>query len=72
MIGIPDKLRGEAVKAFVVLKEKNSISSDELRYFIKEHVAHFKIPHSIEILDSLPKNRTGKIDKEQLKQGVSA
>ena len=72
VIGIPDKLRGEAVKAFVVLKEKNSISSDELRYFIKEHVAHFKIPHSIEILDSLPKNRTGKIDKEQLKQGVSA
>ena len=68
VVGIPDKLRGEAVKAFVALKEKNSISSDELRYFVREHLAHFKIPQSVEILDTLPKNRTGKVDKEQLRK----
>jgi len=69
VIGIPDQLRGEAVKAFVSLKEKNSISSDELKYFVREHLAHFKIPQTIEILETLPKNRTGKVDKELLKQG---
>ncbi len=67
VIGIPDQLRGEAVKAFVVLREKGSISSEELKYFIKEHLAHFKIPQTIELVESLPKNRTGKVDKELLK-----
>jgi len=68
VIGVPDKLRGEAVKAFVVLKEKGKISGEELRYFAREHLAHFKIPHMIDVKDNLPKNRTGKIDKELLKQ----
>lgn len=71
VIGIPDKLRGEAVKAYVSLKQKGSIGSDGLKYFIKEHLAHFKVPQTIEILEVLPKNRAGKIDKELLKQGVS-
>ena len=68
VIGIPDALRGEAVKAFVVLKELASVSVEDLRYFAREHLAHFKVPHSIELRQSLPKNRTGKIDKELLKQ----
>ncbi len=70
VIGVPDPLRGEAVKAFVVLKGNSPVTSEELRYFAKDHLAHFKVPHTIEIMESLPKNRTGKIDKELLKQGV--
>ncbi|MFA5060587.1 MAG: AMP-binding protein [Candidatus Omnitrophota bacterium] len=70
VVGIPDQLRGEAVKAFVSLKEKGSVSAEDLRYFAREHLAHFKVPHEIEILDVLPKNRTGKIDKELLKRGL--
>jgi len=69
IIGIPDKLRGEAVKAFVSLKPNQSLSAEDLRYFCKEHLAHFKVPHEIEFRDNLPKNRTGKIDKELLKEG---
>ena len=72
VIGIPDPLRGEAVKAFVTLKEGAQISPEDLRYFAREHLANFKIPQSIEIRESLPKNRTGKIDKELLKQEVVA
>ena len=68
VIGVPDPLRGEAVKAFVVLKEVAGVSVEDLRYFAREHLAHFKVPHSIEFRPSLPKNRTGKIDKELLKQ----
>lgn len=68
VIGIPDSLRGEAVKAFVVLRESAKTSPEDLRYFARAHLAHFKVPQSIEIRPALPKNRTGKIDKELLKQ----
>ncbi len=71
VIGVFDNMRGEAVKAFVVLKESSSVSAEDLRYFAREHLANFKVPQSIEIRASLPKNRTGKIDKELLKQEVT-
>lgn len=67
VIGLPDKLRGEVPKAFVVLKKKSQLSEEELRYFCRQHLAHFKIPHYFEFTASLPKNRAGKIDKERLR-----
>ncbi len=67
VIGAPDSLRGETVKAFVVLRESAKTTAEDLRYFARQHLAHFKVPHSIEIRKELPKNRTGKIDKELLK-----
>lgn len=71
VIGISDKLRGEVPKAFIVFKEGKSISEEDLRYFLRQHLAHFKIPHYFEFLNSLPKNRTGKIDKEILRKNDS-
>jgi len=68
VIGVPDKLRGEVPKAFVVLKENENLSDKELREFLKKHLAHFKIPHYIEFIKELPKTRTGKIDKKVLKE----
>ena len=68
VIGVADKLRGEVPKAFLVLKEGKIISEDDLRYFLREHLAHFKIPHYFEFCIALPKNRTGKIDKELLRK----
>ncbi|MBL8013244.1 MAG: long-chain fatty acid--CoA ligase, partial [Candidatus Omnitrophica bacterium] len=68
VIGAPDALRGEMIKAFVVLKPESQLTGDQLRYFLKSHLANFKVPHHIELKESLPKNRTGKIDKEMLKQ----
>lgn len=70
VIGVPDKLRGEAVKAFVVLKEGETVSSEDIRYFAREHLAHFKVPQSIEIREELPKNRMGKVDKALLREQV--
>jgi len=72
VIGVPDKLRGEAVKAFIVPKEGIGLSADEFRYFAKEHLANFKVPQSVELRKSLPKNRTGKVDKEQLREEILA
>jgi len=68
VIGVADKLRGEVPKAFVVLKTANSLSQEDLRYFLRGHLAHFKIPHQFEFRNSLPKTRTDKIDKERLKK----
>jgi acyl-CoA synthetase (AMP-forming)/AMP-acid ligase II len=72
VIGVPDKLRGEVPKAFVVLKDKSNLSEEDLRYFCRQHLAHFKIPHYFEFKNSLPKNRTGKIDKELLRRNPEA
>ena len=69
VVGVADKLRGEVPKAYVVLKEGQNISEDDLRYFLRQHLAHFKIPHYFEFRTTLPKNRTGKIDKELLRAG---
>ncbi|MBF0483663.1 MAG: AMP-binding protein [Candidatus Omnitrophica bacterium] len=66
VIGIPDKLRGETIKAFVVFKEGENVAIEDLRAFMKEHLAHFKVPHNFEVRKELPKNRTGKIDKTKL------
>lgn len=67
VIGVADKLRGEVPKAFVVLKEGSKFSEEDLRYFCRQHLAHFKIPHYFEFRTDLPKNRAGKIDKETLR-----
>ncbi|RKY44785.1 MAG: hypothetical protein DRP80_01060 [Candidatus Omnitrophota bacterium] len=66
VIGVPDKLRGEVPKAFVVVKEEETLGEEELKEFLRKHLAHFKIPHYFEFLSQLPKTRTGKIDKKLL------
>jgi long-chain acyl-CoA synthetase len=68
VVGVLDKLRGEIPKAFVVLKEESNLKEEELRYFCREHLAHFKIPHYFAFVKGLPKNRAGKIDKEKLRR----
>lgn len=66
VIGVPDELRGEVPKAFIVVKESQAIDVKELKLFLKEHLARFKIPHYFEFVVTLPKNRVGKIDKQAL------
>ncbi|MCK9572523.1 MAG: AMP-binding protein [Candidatus Omnitrophica bacterium] len=69
VVGVNDKLRGEVPKAFLVTKEGKVLKEEDLRYFLRGHLAHFKIPHYFEFCSALPKNRTGKIDKEKLRDG---
>ncbi len=66
VVGVADKLRGEVPKAFIVLRKNEKLTEDEMRSFCREHLAHFKIPHYFEFRDSLPKTRSGKIDKASL------
>ncbi len=66
VIGVADKLRGEVPKAFIAAKAEQTLDEQELKEFLKEHLAHFKMPHYFVFVDELPKNRTGKIDKTRL------
>ena len=68
VIGLEDKLRGEYVKAFVVLKEGENCTSKELLRYMKERLAIYKLPREIDFIPALPKNSTGKIMKRWLKE----
>jgi fatty-acyl-CoA synthase len=66
VIAVPDERWGEAPKAFVTLKQGREVSAEELRAHVRERLAHFKVPKSIEFGD-LPKTSTGKIQKYVLR-----
>ncbi|MGM9927213.1 MAG: fatty acid--CoA ligase family protein [Bacillus sp. (in: firmicutes)] len=69
VVGVPDINFGEAVQAFLVLKNQ-SVSVDEMRQYCSEHLAKYKIPTSIEFLEELPKNTTGKILRRALREEI--
>jgi long-chain acyl-CoA synthetase len=60
VVGVPDARRGETVKAFVVLKEGQRATVEELRDFCKEHLAPYKVPTLVEFRAELPKSQVGK------------
>ncbi|OHE27614.1 MAG: hypothetical protein A3J94_12235 [Syntrophus sp. RIFOXYC2_FULL_54_9] len=68
VIGIPDPVYGEAVKAFVVLKTANAATEGELIDFCKERLPAFKRPKSIRLMDALPKSAVGKILRRELRK----
>ena len=69
VIGIPDEIWGEAVKAIVVLKPDQQLSEAELIKFARERIAHYKAPKSIEFLGQpLPRSPSGKILRRELRE----
>lgn len=68
VIGVPDPIRDEAVKAFVVAREGVDLTVDEVLRHCREHLAGFKVPTVVEIIDGLPKTSIGKIEKKVLRQ----
>jgi long-chain acyl-CoA synthetase len=59
--GVPDPYQGEAVQAWVVLREGQSATSDELRGYVKERLAAYKVPKHVAFRTSLPKSNVGKV-----------
>ena len=68
VIAVPDDKWGEVPKALVVLKENAPVTEEELLAFLKERIAKFKVPKSVEFLPSLLKGGTGKILKKELRE----
>ena len=70
VVGIPDPDKGQITKAFVVLKEGYEGSDEffeELKTFLKEHIAVYKLPRAIEYRESLPRTPTGKLLRRHLR-----
>ncbi|MDQ0269150.1 AMP-binding protein [Cytobacillus purgationiresistens] len=68
VIGVPDDIRDEAIKAYVILHDGAKITENELLVYCKERLASFKVPDSIEILEAFPRTSVGKIQKHLLRQ----
>ena len=68
VIGVPDAQWGEAVKACVVLKSGAQASAAEIIEFLRARIAHYKCPKSVDFLEAIPRNPTGKILKRVLRE----
>lgn len=64
--GVPDRLRGETVKAFVVAEPGATPTAKDLLAFCKKRIASYKCPRKYEFVEALPKTATGAVDKAQL------
>jgi len=67
VIGIPDEIWGESVRAVITVKAGEKMTEDEVIEFCKEHLASYKKPKSIIFVDALPKNPLGKVSKKELR-----
>jgi fatty-acyl-CoA synthase len=65
-IGVDDERFGQRLKAFVVLRAGASLTEDEVRDYVRENLATYKVPREVVFLDDLPRNPTGKVLKRTL------
>jgi len=68
VIGVADERLGERVKAFVVLKEGETATADEIIAFCRERMAAYRVPRQIEFRDDLPKSIIGKVLRRELRE----
>ena len=72
VVGVPDQVRGQIVKAYVVLTKGvkgTEATAAELQAFVKQQIAPYKYPRAVEFLDTLPRTATGKLQRFRLREG---
>lgn len=67
VIGIPDRIWGEAIKAVIVIKSGQKATEREIIEFCRERIAGFKCPKSVDFLQALPKSAAGKILRKDIR-----
>ena len=67
VVGIPDEKWGESTKAFVVLKKEGEINEEEIINYTKTKIASYKCPKSINFINELPRNPSGKVLRRELR-----
>ena len=66
VVGVDDEDFGQRLKAFVVLRDGQSLSEDEVKAHVKSELARHKVPREVEFVDELPRNATGKLLRKEL------
>ena len=61
VVGIDDEEMGQRLTAFVVSRPGSSLSTDEIREYVRSHLARFKVPRHVEFVDEIPRNSMGKV-----------
>jgi fatty-acyl-CoA synthase len=67
VVGVPDEKWGEAVKAIVVMKQDKQATASDIINFTRERIAGFKTPKTVDFIDALPRNASGKILRRHLR-----
>jgi len=67
-LGVEDEKFGQRLKAFVVLRDGQKLSEDEVKAYVKDNLARYKVPREVVFLDELPRNPTGKVLKRELQE----
>jgi fatty-acyl-CoA synthase len=65
-IGVEDEKFGQRLKAFVVVRGDGTLSGDEIKEYVKDNLARYKVPREVVFVDELPRNATGKVLKSEL------
>ncbi len=68
VIGVPDERKGELAKAYIVLKEGEKATEEEIINYVRERIAKYKAPRMVEFVQELPQGPTGKILKRLLRE----
>ncbi|GAB4529591.1 MAG: long-chain fatty acid--CoA ligase [Roseibium sp.] len=66
VIAVPDEYRGQTPKAFIKLKEGSTLTVEDLKTFLKDHLSTIELPRDYEFRDELPKTMVGKLSKKEL------
>jgi len=72
VVGVPDDHFGEVGAAFVIPREGARVTPEDVLTYAREHLANYKVPRRVEIVDAFPLNATGKVLKAELRQRVDA
>jgi fatty-acyl-CoA synthase len=72
VIGVDDEKFGQRLKAFVVLRDGADLSEEQIKDYVKDNLARYKVPREVVFVDELPRNATGKVLKRELAQQEGA
>jgi fatty-acyl-CoA synthase len=65
-VGVPDEQFGQRLSVFVVVREGAELSEEDVKQYVRENLARYKVPRTVAFLDELPRNPTGKVLKREL------